>query len=116
MFAISTSTINLQGKIVRNDTGHEGLNVTPGNPACVVAGANNDTCDFRVRYYDASSGGTLLLTETFSDKEIGQYNGAFNLSLGSDLSPTTGKYASLSSLIDGEDEVYICLLYTSRCV
>ncbi|MGI6475881.1 MAG: tail fiber domain-containing protein [Candidatus Dojkabacteria bacterium] len=107
VFAISTSTINLQGKIVRNDTGHEGLNVTPGNPACVVAGANNDTCDFRVRYYDASSGGTLLLTETFSDKEIGQYNGAFNLSLGSDLSPTTGKYASLSSLIDGEDEVYI---------
>ena len=69
--AISTSTINLQGKIVRNDTGYEGLNVTASNPACVIAGAGNDTCDFRIRYYDASTLGTLLLTEVFSNREIG---------------------------------------------
>jgi len=105
--ALSTDTINLQGKIVRNDTGYEGLNVTPGNPSCVVDGANNDTCDFRVRYYSASTGGTLFLTEIFSNKEIGQYNGAFNLSLGSDPSPTAGSYTSLSKMIMAEDEIYV---------
>ena len=106
-YALSTNTINLQGKIVRNDTGYEGLNVSTGNPACVVAGSANDTCDFRVRYYSASSGGTLFLTEEFSNQEIGQYNGAFNLSLGSDPSPTAGSYSSLDALIAAEDTVYV---------
>ena len=50
ILADSTNTLNLQGKIVRNDTGYEGLNVTPGSPTCVVDGSANDTCDFRVRY------------------------------------------------------------------
>ncbi len=81
--ALTSETINFQGKIVRNDTGYEGLNVIPGSPACVVSGAGNDTCDFRVSYYTASSGGTLLLTEDFSNVEIGQYDGVFDLSLGS---------------------------------
>lgn len=106
-YALSTDTINLQGKIVRNDTGYEGLNVSTGNPSCVVDGASNDTCDFRVRYYSASSGGTLFLTEVFSNKEIGQYNGAFNLSLGSDVSPTAGSYTSLDEMIMAEDEIYV---------
>jgi hypothetical protein len=106
-YALSTNTINLQGKIVRNDTGYEGLNVTTGNPSCVVAGSSNDTCDFRVRYYSAASGGTLFLTEVFSNKEIGQYNGAFNLSLGSDPSPTAGSYSSLDALVAAENTVYI---------
>jgi hypothetical protein len=107
VYALSTNTVNLQGKIVRNDTGYEGLNVTTGNPSCVVDGASNDTCDFRVRYYSASSGGTLFLTEEFSNEEIGQYNGAFNLSLGSDGTPTAGSYSSLDALIEAEDEVYV---------
>jgi Na+-transporting NADH:ubiquinone oxidoreductase subunit NqrC len=34
IYALSSDNINLQGKIVRNDTGHEGMNVIPGSPAC----------------------------------------------------------------------------------
>mgnify|MGYP007131780238 FL=1 len=91
-FAATSQTINFQGKIVRNDTGYEGLNVVAGAPACVITGSGNDTCDFQVKYYDASSGGNLLLTETFSNVEIGEYNGGFNLSLGADRSCTFGVY------------------------
>ncbi|MHC1716650.1 MAG: LamG-like jellyroll fold domain-containing protein [Candidatus Dojkabacteria bacterium] len=105
-FADSTNTINLQGKIVRNDTGYEGLNVTAGYPSCVVDGSGNDTCDFRVRYYSATSGGTLFLTEVFSNKEIGQYNGAFNLSLGSGT-VTAGSYSDLDAMVKAENAVYV---------
>ncbi len=105
--AVSSATINFQGKIVRNDTGYEGLNVTTGSPACVVAGNANDTCDFRARYYSASSGGTLFLTEAFSNAEIGQYNGAFTLSLGSDGSPTAGSYATFDAMIKGVSDLYV---------
>ncbi len=107
IYSATSDTVNLQGKIVRNDAGYEGLNVTAGNPACVVTGSGNDTCDFRVRYYDASTAGNLLLTEVFSNVEIGQYLGVFNISLGSDLSPTAGVYSSFSGLIQGEDDVYV---------
>jgi len=107
VYAATSDTVNLQGKIVRNDVGYEGLNVTAGSPTCVVTGSGNDTCDFRVRYYDASSGGNLLLTEEFSNIEIGQYLGVFNLSLGSDISPTAGVYSSFSGLVQGEDDVYV---------
>ncbi|MDY0096737.1 MAG: tail fiber domain-containing protein [Candidatus Dojkabacteria bacterium] len=90
-YALTSDTINFQGKIVRNDTGYEGLNVIPGTPACVVSGASNDTCDFQVAYYTASTGGTLLLTETFLNREIGEYEGIFELSLGSGSVTTTGQ-------------------------
>lgn len=107
IFAVTNNVINFQGKIIRNDTGYEGLNVTPGDPACVVDGSGNDTCDFRVRYYSASSGGTLLITEAFSDVEIGEYNGAFDLSLGSDPSPTAGSHATVDAMIKAEDTIYV---------
>jgi len=107
IYSASSDTINLQGKIVRNDPGYEGLNVTAGNPSCVITGSGNDTCDFRIRYYDASTAGNLLLTEQFSNIEIGQYLGVFNLSLGSDPAPVAGVYTSLSSLIQGESDVYV---------
>jgi len=90
-YALTSDNINFQGKIVRNDTGYEGLNVVPGSPACVIDGADNDTCDFQVAYYTASTGGTLLLTETFTNVEIGQYDGVFELSLGSGSMTTTGQ-------------------------
>ena len=106
IFAVTNNVINFQGKIVRNDTGYEGLNVITGTPSCVVAGAGNDTCDFRIRYYDASTAGTLLLTETFSNTEIGAYNGAFDLSLGS-TTPTAGKHATFDAMIKGEDTIYV---------
>ncbi|MDD2270605.1 MAG: hypothetical protein PHG60_03440, partial [Candidatus Dojkabacteria bacterium] len=86
IYAQTSDRISLQGKIVRNDPGYEGLNVVNGTPACVQSGA--DTCDFQVRYYSASVSGTLYFTETFSDVEIGDYGGVFNLKLGSG-SPTT---------------------------
>ncbi len=108
-FALSSDTINFQGKIVRNDTGYEGLNVTTGSPACVVAGNGNDTCDFEIKYYSAASGGTLLLTEDYQNTEIGQYNGAFNLSLGSDGSPTAGSYATFDAMIKGVTDLYVQL-------
>jgi len=106
VFAVTNNVINFQGKIVRNDTGYEGLNVITGTPSCVVAGAGNDTCDFRIRYYDASTSGTLLLTETFSNTEIGAYNGAFDLSLGS-TTPTAGSYATFDAMIKGENTIYV---------
>jgi predicted GH43/DUF377 family glycosyl hydrolase len=109
VFALSSDTINFQGKIVRNDTGYEGLNVTAGSPACVVAGNSNDTCDFQVRYYSASTGGTLLLTEAYANVEIGQYNGAFTLALGSDGSPTAGSYASFDAMVKGVTDLYVQL-------
>ncbi|MBU1119768.1 hypothetical protein KKA50_01040, partial [Patescibacteria group bacterium] len=107
--ALSSNTINFQGKIVRNDTGFEGLNVTTGSPACVVAGNSNDTCDFEVKYYSAASGGTLLLTEDYQNTEIGQYNGAFTLSLGSDGTPTAGSYATFDAMIKGVTDLYVQL-------
>lgn len=107
IYSATSDSVNLQGKIVRNDTGYEGLNVSAGNPACVVAGSGNDTCDFRVRYYDASSGGNLLLTEQFSNLEIGQYNGVFNLALGSDPSPTAGTRVSFNAMLYVENDIYV---------
>ncbi len=71
ILAAGNETISFQGKIVRNDTGYEGLNISAGTPACVVAGDSNDTCDFRASYYTASSGGTLLGYEDFANEEIG---------------------------------------------
>ncbi len=93
VYAQTSDEINLQGKIVRNDAGYEGLNVVTGTPTCVASGA--DTCDFQVKYYSASAAGTLYLTETFSDVEIGDYGGVFNLPLG------TGSFTTTSECDDG---------------
>ena len=71
----TNTELTFQGKIVRNDAGSEGLNVSSGETSCISGGA--DTCDFRAQYYDASSGGTLLATEVFSDVEIGDFDGVF---------------------------------------
>jgi len=89
IYAQTADKISLQGKIVRNDAGYEGLNVVTGTPSCVQSGA--DTCDFQVKYYSASTSGTLYLTETFSNVEIGDYDGVFNLSLGSGSFTTTSE-------------------------
>jgi hypothetical protein len=48
-YAQTSDQISLQGKIVRNDAGYEGLNVVNGTPTCVASGA--DTCDFQVKSY-----------------------------------------------------------------
>lgn len=82
----SSNTLNFQSKIVNVA---DGTNVVSGTPSCVVAGSGNDTCDFRVRIYDASSAGTLLFSETHSNVEIGQYNGIFNLLINSVCASTS---------------------------
>ena len=116
IYALSSDNINLQGKIVRNDIGHEGLNVIPGSPACVVNGPSNDTCDFRVSYYTALTGGTLLLTEDFTNVEIGQFDGVFELSLGSGTVTTTlqcrdGTCNSPSEVISEYGDLYVELQF-----
>ena len=115
-YALTSENINFQGKIVRNDTGYEGLNVVAGTPACVVSGSGNDTCDFQVAYYTAVTGGTLLFTETFSNVEIGQYQGVFELSLGAGT-PTTssqcrdGTCNTVMEVLSEYNDVYVELKF-----
>jgi hypothetical protein len=78
--AQANSVINFQGKIVDRVSG---VNVVSGSPSCVVAGASNDTCDIRVNIYTDSGGGTLMFQEVHSNKEIGEYNGVFNIQINS---------------------------------
>lgn len=111
-YATTSENIVLQGKIVRNDTGYEGLNVVNGTPSCVQSGT--DSCDFRVRYYnDPDLGeGDLYLTETFSNKEIGDYAGVFNLTLGTGTVTTTsecsdGTCNTVSEVINNFDDIYL---------
>lgn len=111
IYSATNDTINLEGKIVRNDTGYKGLNVTTGSPACVLSGNNNDTCDFQVKYYSASVAGTVFLTENFENVEIGQYNGAFNLSLGTGII-LPGSYASLNAMIQKENNIFLEILFS----
>jgi hypothetical protein len=99
-------TFNFQGKIVRNDAGNEGLNVTAGSPVCVSLGPTNDTCDFRVKYYSAATSGTLLGTEVFANKEIGEYNGIFNLALGTG-SYSAGSESSFRNIFLNNSSVYM---------
>ena len=101
---VDSETIRLQGKIVRNDTGYEGLNVVNGTPSCVLAGT--DSCAFRVRYYSASTAGTLYYTETYSNVEIGDYGGVFNLQLGAGTG-TSGTEASVKDVLAKYQTVYI---------
>ena len=107
--AQTSSTINLQGKIVRNNSGFEGMNVTTGSPACVQVGA--DTCDFQVKYYSALTGGLLFLTETFTNREIGQYGGVFELSLGSGLI-TEGTHSTLEGMVRAESSIFMEILFS----
>jgi len=111
VFAASNDTISFQGKIVRNDTGYEGLNVTAGNPSCVVSGASNDTCDFQAKYYDGPTGGaTLLGTEDFANEEIGEFGGVFNLALGAG-SWSAGSESTFTDIFNNNNAVYIELKF-----
>lgn len=100
--AASNNTVNFQGKIVVKAGGH---NVHANSPPCVVDSAI-DTCAFRVNYYDSSSGGTLLWSETFLNKEIGDYEGLFNLALGTGGS-TSGSETSFENIFINHSSVYL---------
>ena len=103
IYAQTADKISLQGKIVRNDAGYEGLNVVNGTPSCVQSGP--DSCDFQVKYYDASTLGVLEYTEIFEGVEIGDYGGVFNLTLGSVTG--SGNYSTLEELLSNESTIYL---------
>lgn len=103
-FALSDNTINFQGKIVIKSNG---TNVTDTSPSCVESGA--DTCDFRIGYYNASTGGTLLWQEDFSNIEIGDYEGIFNLVLGSGTN-NSGNESSFEDVYLNNNDVYTAIL------
>ena len=69
--------ITFQGKVVDKT---DGTNIAP---ACYNTGAGNDTCDFRVGIYSASSGGTALWSEILTDVELEDYDSVFTLNVGS---------------------------------
>lgn len=85
--AIASQELTFQGKIVNLTSG---TNLVAGTPACVISGANNDRCDFRVSVFAASAGGTALWSEILTDVEIGDYNGVFTLNIGSYCITTLG--------------------------
>ena len=103
VYAQTADTVNFQGKIVRNDAGSEGINVSSSETSCIAAGA--DTCGFQVAYYTASSGGTLLGTETFTNIEIGDNEGVFNLALGTG-SYTAGSESAFLDIFNNNTTVY----------
>ena len=113
--ATVNSTLNFQGKIVVKTTG---VNLTAGNPTCIIAGAGNDTCDFRVRIWNVQTSGTttagtnLLYEELFNNVELGAFDGVFNLSLNSVCQATangdhqwgtTVASSSVCNLVDDSD-------------
>ena len=99
--AASNDTVNFQGKVVNKV---DGTNVVTGSPSCVAAGA--DTCDFRVRYYSAATGGTLFGTEEFLNVEIGDYEGIFKLALGTGTY-TAGSESSFVNIFLNNASVYM---------
>jgi hypothetical protein len=113
--ATVNSTLNFQGKIVVKTTG---INLTTGSPTCIVAGASNDTCDFRVRIWNVQTSGTttsgtnLLYEELFNNVELGAYDGVFNLGInsvcqatssGDHIWGTTSASSSVCNLVDDSD-------------
>jgi hypothetical protein len=66
-----------QGKIVDKTNG---TNLTNSDASCVSVGGA-DTCDFRVSLYSAVSGGTLQWQQTFSNVELYDNDGIFNLTM-----------------------------------
>ncbi len=75
--AARNQEIKFQGKIVNKTIG------TNISPSCIVSGVGNDTCDFKLTVYDASSGGNALWSEVQSNVEIGEYDGVFSFNIGS---------------------------------
>lgn len=100
--AASIDTIKFQGKIVNNSNG---TNLNPGSPTCIIAGPTNDTCDFRIEYYSAVTGGTLFATEEFSNIEISEYNGTYSLTLGSGTF-TAGSETTFLNVFRNNSSVY----------
>jgi hypothetical protein len=100
--AASNNTSNFQGKIVIKNGGY---NVTATSPACVRASLT-DTCAFRIGYYSAASGGTMLWREEFRNIEIGEYEGVFNLPLGTGTNGT-GSETTFTNVFINNTDVYM---------
>ncbi len=102
--AASNDTYNFQGRIV----GKDGHKVSNNSPVCVNSG--QDSCAFRVGYYDAITGGTLLWQEDFLNKELGDYDGIFNLSLGSGTK-TAGSETLYQTVFTSRASVYMQVFF-----
>ncbi|MBD3328894.1 hypothetical protein GF357_00115, partial [Candidatus Dojkabacteria bacterium] len=103
------ATFSFQGKIVVKNTG---INIGTGSPACVAAGA--DSCNFRISYYDSASGGVLLWQEDFSNIEIGEYDGIFNLALGEGSDTGAGSSASFTDTFADNPSTYLHILFDAN--
>ncbi len=100
IWAASSDNINFQGRVVKSD----GTKVSNGSPACVQSG--QDTCDFKISYYDSATNGTLLGAEEFIDVELGDTDGVYNLKLGTG-SFTAGTESSVQNIFKNNSSVYI---------
>jgi len=101
--AASSDTSYFQGKIVIKS---DGTNISESNPSCVINGSANDTCDFRVEYYSATTSGDLLWQEDFLNVELGDNNGIFSLSLGTGANGT-GDESSYKEVFKNNSDVYM---------
>lgn len=90
-------TLSYQGKVTLDD----GTGLESGTPTCIVDGPNNDSCDFRFRIYGQSTGGFALWTETHSNVELGEFDGVFQVQLGS-----ITRFGSLLRSF-GRDDLYL---------
>jgi hypothetical protein len=103
--AATSDTVSFQGKIVRNDFGSIGVNVSSSETSCIAVGA--DTCQFKASYYDDAVGTTLLGSETFSNVELGDNDGIFNLLFGTQTF-TAGAVSTFTEIFtDGYDDVFV---------
>lgn len=104
--AASSDTSYFQGKIVIKA---DGTNLSGNNPSCVITNSA-DTCDFRVEYYSASTGGTLLWQEDFANIELGDHNGVFSLPLGTGTN-NSGSESSYKETFKNNSDVYMQLSF-----
>jgi hypothetical protein len=71
-----------------------------------VINSSADTCAFKIGYYDAANGGTLLYSETFTNIELGDFDGIFNLALGTGTR-TAGSETNFIDVFANHSDVYL---------
>ena len=108
ILAASNNTSQFQGKVIVKSSGN---NLTASNPACVI-NSSADTCAFKIGYYSAASGGTLIYSETFTGVELGDFEGIFTLPLGTGTR-TAGTETDYTNIFVNNDNVYLNIDFDS---
>ena len=75
--AAINKSFSYQGQLKNSSTG---MAITSSDASCIISGDNNDTCDFRMSFYTAAAGGTLVWQEIEGDVEFNS-DGSFSVSL-----------------------------------